>query len=368
VWYQSDWSELPLGGETANSSPTSRYIWIDRSFPDFAPVVWSRSIGAPRNCRRACHRWPGTPDDPCEIHDVCHVSLSRVIHRPARHPGIETIPCPDWSRGAGGRRTGRCLARVAALVPTHAEIEPDGCGTGGPTPRATRSAEESGCPAGVDRRSAVARAHHLLTARVGTDDPVVAASVFSRLLLPGADPHRGLSHASASSPTHRPPPWPSGWCGTGPRSWLHPARRDDARSGRRRGRLARDPTITDAFPIVVDHASTCTCDRIESVRTGIGVPWANDAVGNVAASAATAPHHGGMPRPFVAPLGERSSHAPRRFRPRLLRRIEQAGTTGWSGTDNCVSSTASPAPSVAPTAASPAATTPTGLPGLPRAS
>jgi len=164
-----------------------------------------------------------------EIHDVCHVSLSRVIHRPARHPGYRNDPVSRLVEGEPAVAVlAGALARVAALVPyLTAEIEPDGwAAPGGPTaPERLVAAEGEwmSCGALIDDPPWLGRIISSTGTGFGTDDPVVAASVFRPgLLLRVLTLTVACLTASASSPTHRPPPWPSGWCGTGPRSWPSP--------------------------------------------------------------------------------------------------------------------------------------------------
>jgi ferric iron reductase protein FhuF len=234
------------------------------------------------------------------------------------------------------------LARVAALVPyLTAEIEPDGwAAPGGPTaPERLVAAEGEwmSCGALIDDPPWLGRIISSTGHGVGTDDPVVAASVFVQgysyrvltltvacLTASGVVPDASASSMAIGLVRH----WPSQLAFTRPAvMMLDPA---DAVAAL----PADSDTITDAFRFVVDHAIDMHLrPLIESVRTGIGVPVGQRLLwGNVAASAATAFRTmEGCLGPFVAPLGERFFA----LAPPTLRglgsfvEIEQAGRRGW---------------------------------------
>jgi hypothetical protein len=203
------------------------------------------------------------------------------------------------------------LARVTALVPyltatvNPPELRPSEFRPGHQVPA---DGELLACQALIDDPAWLGRVIRSTGPSIGTDDPVVAASIyvqgysyriltlavaslFVSGLVPDASPPRlaiGLSSG-----------WPSLVAFTGPRVMILDA--DIAT-------LPTDSaTITDAFRFVVDTAIDAHLGPLlQSVRTGIGVPLGERLLwGNVTASAATAFRTmQGCLGPFVEPLAD----------------------------------------------------------------
>ena len=99
LWYQSGWVSAPaLDAKTATASPRSWYIiGFTRSWPERAPVVWSRSIGAPSN-------WPPTAPSLARNSSITlafqsAISLISVLSWSAAHPPGQSA-ARRWPRPA----------------------------------------------------------------------------------------------------------------------------------------------------------------------------------------------------------------------------------------------------------------------------
>jgi hypothetical protein len=206
------------------------------------------------------------------------------------------------------------LARVAALVPyLTADIDPALPVVAGAPGARPVPAEREWVPCGavIDDPAWLARIISFTGNRMGTDDPVVAASAFVQgysyrvltLCVACLTTAGVVPDASASSLAFAlVGPWPSQV------AFLHPAVMILDGPDAVAAPLPDSDTITDALRLVVDQA----VDRhlrplIASVHAGLGVPVGHRLLwGNVAASAATAFRTmAGCLGRHVEPLGHR---------------------------------------------------------------